>query len=54
MTFNIRIYFIIRNKIISITLSSSMCAFRIVMGFRMTYLGSKHVAVSDTQTQLFK
>ena len=48
MTFNIRIYFTIRNKIISFTLSSSMCAFRIVMSLRRAYPGSKHVALSDT------
>jgi hypothetical protein len=54
MTFNSRFYFNVRNQIISFTFSSSMCAFRIVVSLRMTYPGSKHVVLSDTQILLSK
>jgi hypothetical protein len=54
MTFNSRFYFNVRNKIPSFTFSSSMCAFRIVVSLSMTYPGSNHVALSDTQILLSK
>ena len=44
----IRFYLAFRNKTATCTLVSSMCVFRIVMNFRMTYPRSKHVAVLDT------